>query len=313
MSYAAAALASALLLAGLFAGWASAQSVAEAFPPVGGFAEVDGVRLHYLETGPEDGEPVLVLHGATGNLNEPLLALNGRLDAYRVLWLDRPGLGWSERPVGRWSPEREADLISGFLAARGVERTAVIGHSWGAAISLRLAMDFPQQVSGLVLVAPAIRAWVGDAAFYNKATGWPVVGTLITRVVVPTYGKGQLEGGAASAFDPEPMPEGYVEDTALPLILRAEAWKANADDMANVNRHLAAQEDRYAEIEHPAVLIAGSEDTVVATDRHAVPVSQTMPNAELVLIEGAGHNPHHAHADGVVQALQDVLARAEGN
>ena len=97
------------------------------------------------------------------------------------------------------------------------------------------------------------------------------------------------------------------------MTLRAQAWKANADDMANVNRHLAAQEDRYEEIEHPAVLIAGTEDTVVATDRHAVPVSQTMPNAALVLIEGAGHNPHHAHAGRVVRALEDVLARASGD
>lgn len=279
--------------------------------PIGQFIEIDGTRLHYHVTGPQAGAPVLVLHGASANLREPLMGLGEALSDQRVIWLDRPGLGHSQRPSGRWNPEREAALIAQFLSGTNSGPVIVTGHSWGAAISLRLAMDHPEAVSGIVLIGPAIRANVGDAALYNRATHWPVIGPLITRVVVPTYGRAQLESGAASAFSPEPVPDSYVEETALALLLEARVWKANAADMANVNAHLEAQEERYGEITQPTIILAGTQDSVVATNRHAVPVADTMPNAELILIEGAGHNPHFAHADRVAQAVRTVRQRSE--
>lgn len=304
----------ALLLAGLFAGSAAARGVASDYPPEGNFVSVDGTRLHFKVTGPEDAAPLLVLHGASSNLNEPRVALEDALSGYRVYWLDRPGLGWSERPGDvAWSPQREAALIAQFLESQGVAQTPVLGHSWGAAIALRLAMDQRDRVTGLVLIAPAARAWVGDAAFYNKATHWPLIGTLITRVIVPTYGRSQVAEGAQQAFSPEPVPENYVERTHLPLILRAPAWKANAYDMAHVNTHLADQETRYDTITVPTVILAGPEDTVVSTQGHAGRIAETMPNAELELIEGAGHNLHHHHPDRVRAAVDRVSARGAEN
>lgn len=301
----------ALVIALFVAGGASARGLAERFPPTGERVEIDGAALHVVRTGPRDGPPLLVLHGASGNLHEPKLALDGRFDGFRVHWLDRPGLGWSERPDGAWGPGPEARLIAAYLEAEAGGRPAVvIGHSYGAAIALRLALDHPERVAGLVLLAPAARAWVGEAAWYNKATRWPVLGTLITRAVVPTIGRSRLDDGARSAFAPEPMPEGYVEASFLPLILRASNWKANAADMAQVNPNLAAQETRYHEIEAPTAILAGPGDTVVRTDRHAVPVAQTLPNAELELIEGAGHNLHHHHPERVAEAVRAVARRA---
>lgn len=300
----------AMLAAGLFAGHAAARGVSERFPPSGAFIEVDGVTLHYRATGRANAPAVLVLHGASANLEEPFLALDGHLDDKRAIYLDRPGLGWSERPGGRWNPEREAELIAAFLDALAVEKPVVVGHSWGGAIALRLAIDHPDMLSGLVLVAPAARAWVGDAAWYNHATHWPLLGTLITRVVVPTYGRRQLDDGARSAFSPEPMPADYVEASALPLILRADNWKANAADMARVNPHLADQEVRYAEIALPVEILAGPQDTVLLTPRHSGAIAETIPDAALTLIQGAGHNLHHAHAADVAAAVDRAAARA---
>ena len=66
----------------------------------GGFIELGGVQLHHHITGPEDAPALLVLHGASTSYLEPFMALSTALEAYRVIWLDRPGLGWSERPAG---------------------------------------------------------------------------------------------------------------------------------------------------------------------------------------------------------------------
>ena len=288
-------------------------ALAEQYPPDGIFLNVDGTRLHYHVTGPGDAPAVLALHGASANLHDIKAGLGRALAGHRVIWLDRPGLGWSDRPDGDWNPQREAALIAAFLDALDAGPVTVIGHSWGAAITLRLMMDHPDRTAGAVLTAPAARAWVGEAALYNRASTWPVIGPLITHVVAPILGPGQLESGAQSAFEPETMPDNYVEETRLALILRPGPWRANAGDMANVNAHLDAQEDRYGEIAQPVILIAGPDDTVVFTHRHAEPVAATLPRGELRLLEGAGHNLHHSAqgADAVAEALRDVRARLE--
>lgn len=296
--------------AGLAAGYWKSRQFSRTHPPEAEFVDVDGTRLHYRRTGDPAKPALLVLHGAASNLEEPHFALSETFGDEHVIWLDRPGLGWSERPEGSWSPQREADLIAVFLETIDISETVVMGHSWGGAISMRLAMDHPDRVGGLVLVAPALSAWIGRAAWFNAASYWPVLGPIITRLVVPLTGEAQLRSGAVNAFHPEVVPEEYSTRSSLPLLLRPENWLANAADMRDVNRHLEEQEKRYAQIDKPAIFLAGRGDTVLWTDRHSGVVSRRMPQGELRLIKGAGHNLHHHHPDRVLDAVRDVRQRA---
>ena len=299
----------AVLALGLLAGSIVAAHMAKRHPPAGEFRTVDGVKLHFREDGDPAGPPVLILHGASSNLEEPRLALRDALSGHRAIWLDRPGLGWSQRPAGDWSPQREAALIAGFMTELEVDRAVVIGHSWGGAIAARLAMDHPDRVEGLVLIAPALSAWIGEAAWFNKISHLPLIGWTMTRILAPLAGLGRMKPGAASAFHPEPLPDGYVEDSALGLMLRPSVWKANAADMARVNHHLEAQEARYQDIAAPVIFLAGKADTVLWTKRHSVMVSSRMAAAELRLIRGAGHNLHHHHPGAVASAVTDIRRR----
>ena len=89
-------------------------------PPAGQFVEVEGVRLHVAETGlardAPGAEPAVVLiHGASGNMEDMRLALGERLAAsHRVILIDRPGHGWSSRPAddSYASPARQAELVA---------------------------------------------------------------------------------------------------------------------------------------------------------------------------------------------------------
>ncbi|WP_323761840.1 alpha/beta hydrolase [Maricaulis sp.] len=304
----------AVILLGLvgLAAWQARRAVTRIetrFPPRAEFITVDGTRLHVRQTGPATGPAILVLHGAASNLEEPHLALSGALADERVIWLDRPGLGWSDRPAGDWNPEREATLIARLLDTLATGPVTVIGHSWGGAITLRLAMDHPGHVAGIVLVAPALSAWIGDAAWFNAASFWPVLGPLITRLIVPLTGEGQAGSGAARAFHPEPMPDGYVDASALPLLLRPGNWQANSIDMKQVNLHLETQEDRYEDISQPTVILAGRADTVLWSHRHGGMVAQRMPRATMRWIPGAGHNLHHHHPATVLEAVIDVRSQ----
>lgn len=286
------------------------RRIAREHPPAAEFVDVDGVPLHLRITGDRSRPPVLVLHGAASNLEEPHLALAATFGDEHTIWLDRPGLGWSERPGGDWSPEREAALIARLIETLDLPPVCVIGHSWGGAIAMRLTLDHPQHIAGQVLVAPALSAWIGEAAWFNKASFWPLLGPVMTRLVVPLVGEAQLVTGAAKAFDPEPVPADYARASNLPLLLRHDVWLANAADMARVNQHLEAQEDLYETIEKPTILLAGLADTVLWTKKHAVAVSKRMPAADLRIVEGAGHNLHHHHPERVLEAVADIRTRA---
>lgn len=282
--------------------------IAAAHPPEGEFISVNGTRLHYRRTGDINRPAILVLHGAASNLEEPFAALSGALGERHVIWLDRPGLGWSERPGVAWSPALEAEMIGEFLTGIGVHTVTLVGHSWGGAIAMRFALDHPGRVAGIVLVAPALGAWIGDAAWFNAASFWPVLGPLITHLVVPLTGKPQLESGAAKAFHPEAVPENYARRSKLALLLRAGTWSANAQDMRDVNHHLEAQECRYHEIEHRTIFLAGKGDTVLWSHRHSAVTASRMPQASMRWLKGAGHNLHHHWPDEVARAIDDVSA-----
>ena len=80
-------------------------------PPIGRFLNVDGVRLHYIEQG--QGEPLVLIHG-NGTLIQDF-TVNGLVDRlskhYRVIVIDRPGYGYSDRPRGLWTPRAHATLF----------------------------------------------------------------------------------------------------------------------------------------------------------------------------------------------------------
>ena len=88
--------------------------IERAHPPSGRMVEVEGGRLHLVELGPAQAPAIVLLHCASGNLEDMRFALGARLAAhYRVILIDRPGHGWSDRPHGAAdaSPARQADLI----------------------------------------------------------------------------------------------------------------------------------------------------------------------------------------------------------
>ncbi|BAN47113.1 alpha/beta fold hydrolase [Metapseudomonas resinovorans] len=116
----------------------------------------DGLRLHYIEAG--EGEPVVFIHGSGpgasghGNFkqNYPTFASFG----YRVIVPDLPGYGASDKPETTYSLDFFVGALAGLLDALDIQRCVLVGNSLGGAIAIKLALDAPQRVSRLVLMAP---------------------------------------------------------------------------------------------------------------------------------------------------------------
>jgi len=293
-----------------------AARVEAAHPAAGRFVEVEGGRLHVLELGPsgrEDRPPIVLVHGASGNLNDLRLALGDRLARNRrVILVDRPGHGWSDRPggVADASPARQAAVIVEALDRMGIGRFVLLGHSLGGAVASALALAWPDRLAGLILLAPVTHPWKGNIDWYNIILSTPVIGRLFAHTVAVPLSFLLLDGGVASVFAPQPAPADYVRRAAIRLLTRPAQFVANAQDIAALKAFVAEQAPRYREIGVPTIVLTGTDDATVAPHIHARAFARAVPHARLITLAGIGHMPHHVSADNVVAAVEQLPMRA---
>ena len=267
--------------------------------------EVNGTAMHVIRMGTPDGPPVLFIHGASANANEFDWTLAPRLeDRFDLLIPDRPGHGYSQRPENGEQLGVQARQLAGVLAAHANgEPAIVVGHSFGGAVALRLALDHPDRVKALVLLAPVSHDWGdGGQTWYNQWGATPVVGSAFAQLV-PVAGPGQAKNGVISTFSPDPVPENYLENSAINLLFRPKEFRANARDVTALRGELAAQQDRYTELAMPIIVFSGALDTVISPTLHVGRLKHQAQSLELVKLAGSGHMPHHAHGEEVASAI----------
>ena len=283
--------------------------VEQAVPAEGQTITVNGHDMHVLSAG-ESGPVVLMIHGASANAREFDWTLAPRLsESHRVLMVDRPGHGYSERPRQAEDLGVQAEQVAGVLRALAPgERAVIVGHSFGGAVALRLALDHPDLVDGLVLLAPVSHDWGdGGGSWYNDYATHPVIGPAFTTLV-PMIGPTQVRGGISEVFSPQPPPDGYYEKSGIGLLFRPSEFRANASDVTALRAQLAAQQDRYEEIAAPVVVFSGALDTVIKPQLHVGRLKHQVAGLELVALADEGHMPHHARGDEVAATIARLAA-----
>jgi pimeloyl-ACP methyl ester carboxylesterase len=185
----------------------------------------------------------------------------------------------------------------------------VVAHSLAGALGARLALDYPDRVAGLVMLAPVTHPWRGGVGWYNKAVTMPVIGPVLAYTVTLPLGLLLAEHGARGVFMPQAMPEGFVRDSATPLLLRPREFLANARDLVTLKQAVAEQAPRYSEIRTPVTIIAGEVDKTVSTSIHSRPFAGLVPNAKLIVLPGVGHMIQNAVPDLVVSEIEALAAR----
>jgi pimeloyl-ACP methyl ester carboxylesterase len=275
----------------------------EAHPPVGQFAVVDGVRLHFTDRG--EGPAVVLIHGASTSLLDFEASLVAPLSrTHRVIAVDRPGHGYSERRDGPWpDPAEQARLIHLLLRDLGVDSPVVVGHSWSGSVVLAYLLDYPDSIGGGVLLAGGSHAWEGGVAWYNDLAGVPVLGDAFVRTVTYPVGRLSIDSAIRNVFDPNPVPEGYRDRTGVALSLRPSAFSANAEDVRRLSDFLATQSRRYAEIDRPLLLLTGNDDEIVPSWNHADRLERQVERIERIDFDDTGHALHHARPHEVAEAI----------
>jgi len=290
---------------------AGVVALQRAYPAQGRMIEVAGAALHVLDIGPRDttSPPIVMLHGASSNLETmrwlgDLLAKN-----HRVILIDRPGHGWSSRArLSDSTPAIQGRMIDEALGKLGIGRAIFVVHSWAGALGARMALDYPDRVAGLVMLAPVAYPWRGGVGWYNKLITTPLIGPLLAYTITLPLGYFLTEPGARNVFAPQAMPDGFVENSATPLLLRPREFLANAWDLVTLKAAVIEQAPRYAEIKAPVVVIAGDADNTVWPTIHSRPFVATVPNAKLILLPGVGHMVMDAAPDLVMHEI-DAMTR----
>ena len=152
-----------------------------------------------------------MIHGASSNLEVMRQPLGERLAKnHRVILIDRPGHGWSTRArLEDSTPAIQGRMIDEALEKLGVGRAIFVVHSWAGALGARMALDYPQRVAGLVMLAPVAYPWPGGVGRYNKLVATPVIGPLLAYTITLPLGCFLAEPGARGVFLPQTMPDGF--------------------------------------------------------------------------------------------------------
>jgi pimeloyl-ACP methyl ester carboxylesterase len=229
---------------------------------------------------------------------------------HRVILIDRPGHGWSTRARAEDStPAIQGRMIDEALEKLGVGQSIFVVHSWSGALGALMALDFPQRVAGLVMLAPVAYPWPGGVGWYNRVVTIPVFGSLLAYTVTLPLGFFLAEPGARGVFLPQIMPDDFVGNTATPLLLRPREFLANARDLVTLKAAVAEQAPRYPRISVPTVVITGEIDKTVSTNRHSRPFAKAVPNAKLIVLPDVGHMVQNAAPELVISEIDAMIGK----
>ena len=249
------------------------------------YADVDGLRLHYVDEG--QGDPVVCFHGEPTwaylyrKMLPPMVA-GGR----RVVCPDFAGFGRSDKPTERgwYTYDRHVEYVSALLAGLDLHDATVVVQDWGGPVGLRWAVENSDRVARLVILNTGLftgRVSKGFMAWRNFAEQNPdlPVGKVLQGATTT-----ELPDDVVAAYEaPFPTPESKAGAAQFPLIVPIEEGAPGAAEMRAVS-------DELSRWDKPCLVAFSDSDPVFPFPRAGQVFVDMVPGAgEQVPVEGAAH------------------------
>lgn len=265
----------------------------------------NGITLGYIDMGPRDGQPVIVIHGYTDSARD-WIHLVPYLDPHlRLVLVDIRGHGKSSKPeccYSRWDFAYDIRLLMDKLH---IAKADVIGHSLGTFITQTLAEDWPDRIRKIVLISSSGGIRQGCAV----ATDTPAPPALDYR------------GEILKLKDPiDPDSEFMVAWWSSPTPVDAEFLRRQRVDAAHIPLRVwlaileqgvdkRGLENGLRLLKTPSLLIWGDQDPIFgAEDRCSL--REALPDAEVKIFKGLGHNPFWEQPAEVAAVINPFLLKA---
>ena len=273
------------------------------------YADVRGSRIRYHATGPEAAPPVVLLHGIGRSL-EDWSAQHPLLDAdHRVISLDMPGFGLSQRLPARTTLESLADGVRATLDALGETRPVhLMGNSLGGAVSMRMLVADPGRVRTLTLVNSA--GFGREVTLALRLLSVPVLGRALLRRIDPRAARRVERALVADRT--------LVTDERVELALRIARQPDHAAVYLEVARALGTLRGigarwrsellaAVARTPRPTLVVWGDRDLILPAT-HLAAARSALPHARTHLFEGTGHMPQLERPREFAALVRPMLA-----
>jgi proline iminopeptidase len=281
--------------------------------------DVNDVTLHGEITGPDGAPLVIVLHGGPGGDHRSLKGLAALSDRYRVLFFDQRGSGLSERvsETGLGVSDYLADIEALAEAHAPGQEVILVGHSFGAMLALAFMGQQPERVRGAVLIEPGFLDAAGYAAWEQRRREIAGSGSVTLTGLLAGFQARNVtarDGAAQRDFIVGSVVHAFADHPANPYHCPGEAYSAPSWRFGG-----AASDTFWADptplfsaiepgigTETPLLFLAGG-----CNDWTGAPLQEAhaarFPKAELITIEGAGHDVIWDQKDAAIRAIRRYL------
>ena len=269
-------------------------------------AVVDGRRMHYVDVG--QGPPVILVHGLASAWSAWFRNISALAHDHRVIAVDLPGFGRSDRLSGRVEIRHYVDALRALLDQLGIGRAGIVGHSLGGIIALEFAARHPERSAALVVVASGgppgrlqetfLRGLGVGSALLNRAPRRVFASAVGGAMAVAPLR--QLLIGQA-VHDPSAVSRGL----AAHMITTACCSSGTPAALWAALREIRRREPRP--IACPTLVVGGRRDRLVsATSLDSLTAAITGARCEM--IPGAGHHPMFECPEVFNELMRNFLA-----
>ncbi len=271
-----------LLLAGILLGmhlWTRhlTKQGTQLVPQLGQCIPVHGGSIHYVEMGDPANQTIVMIHGLSGQLQHYTYALMDELaQDYHVLAVDRPGCGYSTRDNAALAllPE-QGRMVHEFLEAKNVDQAVLVGHSLGGAVSLAMALDYPDSTTALALLAPLTQEMPTPPAVFKPLeirTEW--LRNFIGNTIAVPMARKTAPLVIKDVFAPEPAPADFLDRAGGALGLRPSAFITASQDVIGAEASMGNLTSRYDELHVPGGILHGAEDPILSAKTHGAAMTK---------------------------------------
>ncbi|WP_375489186.1 alpha/beta fold hydrolase [uncultured Jatrophihabitans sp.] len=273
-----------------------------------------GLETFYLEAGPVDAPPVVLVHGLSAT-NASMLPLIPALSKdFRVLAPDLPGHGGTQATSAQHAARYLGDWLVAFLRETCDQPAVLVGNSLGGRTSLEAALNSPADVRGLVLLCPAV-------AFRKLRQLVPFVRLVpdeIAALPLRVPRRMALAGLRGLFADPSRLPDAWYE-AAIDEFVRVLSIRANRLAAFSALRNIYLDEpfgesgfwDRLPALEPPALFVWGDKDVLVPAG-FARFVSDALPTARTVVFSNCGHVPQFEYREETARLTREFIGGLTG-
>ncbi|HEX6375828.1 MAG TPA: alpha/beta hydrolase [Allosphingosinicella sp.] len=292
---------------------ATARRIEKAVPRDGKLIEVNGEKLHVVDRG--SGPPIVLIHGLGGqlrNFGRPMVDDLAR--DYRLILVDRPGSGYSTRAAGASARLRvQAETIAELIRLLKLDRPLIVGHSLGGALALSLALNHPDVVGGLALVAPLTQVQAIEnvpPVFKPMVIRSPAVRKAVAWTLATPLGMMKAKEALGQIFAPEPVPADFGTEGGGLLAMRPSNFYASSSDLVDLEGELEGMVERYPTLSVPVSILYARGDNLLGYQLHGERTASEIDGGQIELVEG-GHMLPFTQPELTAAFVRRAAARQE--